>query len=311
MAFKDYLTRSLLISELKELKIDNDSILSEEDRNILYKIIDKIKKLFSLNVRELFRLSDGGGEVEEEIIIYDLYKDVLEEAVNGITAKTVQQGNYFKIVRMTKATPPATYNGFIIERLGIDDEEIAMKWSSGPPSNIRWFKDIDDAARELDQMERQILTKNIPIVKPKLSLRKLPKRVRPPKINVRKIASVMAAHMGDYDASKTISDMNDTELQQAAEVGKQSTSSSWDVFKTVALAYLALTALVSGASGLAALIIGYLAVKGIDLMRRQDPNSGIHQKKLRLSTKSNVQPKDTADTADTAAERFKQFKQSK
>ena len=170
-----------------------------------------------------------------------------------------------------------------------------LRWQQGTPLPFRWFRNLVDAEQELEVRERKMTTD--PIKKPRVDrpiyhsqptdIGGLPAekdsraelhKVMP--VDVQKIATEVATKVGGPEVAKVVQTMDRQQLNKAAQVGqeliRQGGSSRWELAKTVFLGYLSLAALVKGAPGLAALIIGYLAVKGVMYMRSR-PNQANQQ----------------------------------
>lgn len=326
MSFTDSLDGKLFKLDLPDLeseKIFNEAVLPEDRRQTVSKFFNIIKKILALDVSSLFRLADAGGEVQETIIINDLYLDVLCEAADDedyshmqraefdepdplemdpllpkpiLAAKTVFRSNYHKLLEISVKTPDVAFRGYVIDTLDKSDQRIAKELrekvalaKKGSPPPFRWFRNTDDALREMEVMERgsgqqplkKPAVKKTPPVEPvkhhePISYKDL---LEPPKAAAQEKAPIsfedlikpIATHYTDPATAQQISQLDRKQLARAVEVGKQAvkTQPAWSLFKKIFLGYLALQGVATGMKGLAALVVGFLAVAGIDHLRNQ------------------------------------------
>lgn len=325
MLFTDSLDGKLFKLDLPDLeseKIFNEAVLPEDKRQTVSKFFGIIKKILALDISSLFRLADAGGEVQETIIISDLYWDVLCEAAGDedyshmqgaefdepdplemdpllpkpvLAAKTVFRSNYHKLLEISVKTPDVAFRGYVIDTLDKSDQRISKELrdkvalaKKGSPPPFRWFRNTDDALREMEVLERQSggqplkkpAVKKAPPMEPvhhgaPISYKELlePPKAAPAKapLNFEELIKPIAIHYADPETAKQIGQLDRKQLARAVEVGKKAvkTQSPWSIFKKIFLGYLALQGIATGMSGLAALVIGYLAVTGIDYLRNQ------------------------------------------
>lgn len=278
MQFQNSLTEklsSVSISNIdSELDINN-IILTEDERSKLAKIIAAVKKFLSIDITSLFRFAETGGEVTESaVIIHDLWPDVIKEAVEDISVKTAGQGNYHKIVELrVKAEfkgASGVYVGYVIERLTVDNDKIReyvtsslADWTIGMPVPFRWFRSIEDATNELTAEERKLAAP--PVKKPALSKKAVGGA------NIHNVASAVSKHLGRPEIAETIAKLDRAQLMKIAQEGKQAAKGmgAWNLGKKIFLAYLGLGAIVTGIPGIAALVIGFLVVLGIDRIKNK------------------------------------------
>lgn len=323
MSFTNSLDGKLFKLDLPDLeseKIFNEAILPEDKRQTVSQFFSIIKKIFNLNINSLFRLADAGGEVQETIIINDLYLDVLCEAAGDedyshiqgpefdepdpilpkpvLATKTIFRSNYHKLLEISVKTPDVAFRGYIIDTLDKSDQYIAKELrekialaKKGSPPPFRWFRNTDDALRELEVMERQSGAQ--PLKKP--AVQKTPPVTHSQPISYKELLAPdaapikahmsfeelikpIAAHYTDHETAKQIVQLDRKQLIRAVEAGKEAVkaSSAWAIFKKIFLGYLALQGFATGLRGLAALVIGFLAVQGIDYLRNRH-KTGLQQ----------------------------------
>jgi hypothetical protein len=304
MQFIDYLNKTFLVSDIP--------ILETGMTDTMKLIVDKIKKLLDIDIVDLFRLAHVGGDMTgESVIINDLWVDVIVEDMDNISLQTVVQGNKLKILEVSMSKDITIFKGYIIAKLDASNDKIIaylkskmVEWDQTKPLPFRWFKSLEDASKELEANERKLSGE---ILK-KPELKTSNKSSNESSIDANKVAAAMAEHIGRPQIAAQILKFNKDDFIKAASIGKEEVKrmSLWSVAKTIFLGYLALSTLATGIQGLAALVIGYLAVVGIDAMRNttSNPIAPIVPKLKRRK----VTQKATAH--DIAVERFKQFKQS-
>lgn len=292
MSFINKLDYKLLATDLNTLS----------EQQLTPKFFEIIKKLLTLDIANLFRLADSGGDVEEAII-NDLYIDVLKEAVDDdyshytdvkwdddevidlspvlrepkLSVKSIFNTNYHKLLELKVKTPDISFRGYVIDKLSRSDAIIAKElrsrvkeMSPGDPPPFRWYRTTDDALRQIEVLERNI--SNDQLKKPSLKPQVDKSVVHDNPISIEDLIPTVAKHY-DKKAAEIISTLNRQQLAKVVSAGKEATKqmSMWTVAKTIFLGYLSLAALVKGSAGLAALVIGFLAVQGIDYLRKNKP----------------------------------------
>ena len=319
MSFTDNLDGKLFklaLPDLESEKAFSEAILPNDKRQSVSKFFDIIKKILALDINSLFRLADAGGQVQETITINDLYLDVLCEAVRDedyghmeranfdepdplemdpmlpkpvLNTKTIFRSNYHKLLEISVKTPDVSFKGYIIDTLDKSDQKIAKELrdklalaKAGSPPPFRWFRNTDDALRELEVLERQ--KGGQPLKKP--AVQKAPptepvKHGQPisykdllepkPMVPFEELMKPIATHYADPETAAQVAQLDRQQLARAVEVGKTATKdySTWSIFKKIFLGYLALQGVVNGMQGLAALTIGFLAVLGVETLRSQ------------------------------------------
>jgi hypothetical protein len=316
MSFIDKLDQTLLASDI------NYGLVLPEDKRQMAKFFDAIKKLLALDASSLFRLANDGGDVQESVVINDLYLDILKEAADNedyghmssaqwsepdpleldpiikdptMAAKSVFNSNYHKVVEIRVKTPEVSFKGYVIDKLSRPDEEIAKELkeklkntASGGSPPFRWFRNVPDALREIDVLERS--SAKDPLNKPSLKQPKQPKQqdrvVHPNPTSIEELLPKVVSHF-NKGAVQEISNLDRRQLIEVVKAGKEATSamSVWSIAKTLFLGYLSLAALVHGSSGLAALVIGFLAVQGINFLRTKKQSPQTKQPPLRIRQK--------------------------
>ena len=333
MLFSNKLDSKLFQIDIPETEqLFNESIVAEDKRAEAGKIFAIIRKLLSIDVRSLFRLVDNGGEIEESIVINDLFLDVLCEAVAApedyahmqnvdalsaepdpldmdpileqprLSIKTVFQTNYHKLLELQVKTKDVSFKGYVIDKLGRSDtsitrdirNKIAMAKPGSPPP-FRWFRTTDDALREMEVLERDIsqqpqqqqLAK--PPVKPVQPQQPAQQAQQPPEpqqaqniqhpepISIPELVKPVITHFGGAQATKQLAQLDRKQFEQAVLAGKKSLkgTSNWKIFRNIFFGYLslqaAITGLQGGIQGIAALVIGYLAVRGLETLTKKEP----------------------------------------
>ena len=245
----------------------NTSIQSEPDRRIYQSVLDAIKRFFGMSPRDLYQFATEGGSIEEDTIIIDslIPQLIVEQQVHRV----VQSGNYAKVLEIRMPGPGFAYKGFIVTKLGLPNSEVEKalqarmtNWKPGDPVPFKWYKTESEALKAMSDAETKAAGKApTPAKPPKQKVSKKP---------VNELAAKMAQQMGNQEAAGEIVNMTPENIIKFADLGikTKKPGDTWKMAKTVFLAYLALSALVTGAAGLAALVIGYLAVKGWEASRR-------------------------------------------
>lgn len=245
------------------------SIQSSPDRNRYRAVIDAIKKFLGMNARDLYQFANEGGSIEENTIVIEglTPQTIIEQEIKRV----VQSGNYAKVLEVRMAGPEGVvYKGFIVVKLSDSNEKIEKvlkarmgSWAPGQPVPFTWYKTEQEALKALGTVEAKAASKSPTPAQP------IKQKVSKPSVN--KLAAKMAEHMGAQEAAQEIATMSPENIVKLADLGMSTNKpkDNWKMVKTVFLGWLTLSALASGAAGLAALIIGYLAVKGYE--RRQRP----------------------------------------
>jgi hypothetical protein len=296
--------------------------LPEDKRQMMTKFFNSIKKLLAFDVGNLFKLADSDGNLEEAVI-YDLYLDVLLEAVDDedyshmagvrwnepdpldaapmlkdpkLTVNAIFNTNYHKLVEIRVKTPDISFKGYVIDKINKPDTTIAKELKAkllsvypGDPPPFRWYRTTDDALREIEVIERgmtQTPSKKPALNKPANAYAPV---VHPNPTRIEDLIKTTASHF-DKNAANVISKLDRAQLTRVVAAGKEATKtmSIWDITKTIFLGYLALTALVTGASGLAAQVIGFLAVQGVNYLRK-------NKEQPQLRNRNTVKPIRTKD----------------
>lgn len=314
MSFIDKLDQTLLTSDI------NYGLVLPEDKRQMAKFFDAIKKLLALDASSLFRLANDGGDVQESVVINDLYLDILKEAADNedyghmssaqwsepdpleldqitkdptMSAKTVLSSNYHKVVEIRVKTPEVSFKGYVVDKLDKSDNDIAKELKEklkqtapGGSPPFRWFRNTVDAFREISVLEQSMTTN--PTKKPSLKQPKQQDKAvyHPNPISIEELLPKVVSHF-DKAAVQEISNLDRRQLIEVVKAGKEATSSMslWSIAKTLFLGYLSLAALVHGSSGLAALVIGFLAVQGINFLRTKKQSPQTQQPPLRIRQK--------------------------
>lgn len=242
------------------------SIQSEPNRGVYRSIVDAIKRFLNMSPRDLLQFATEGGSIEENILVIESLtpQTILEQEVRRV----VQTGNYYKVVEVRMPGQGFEYKGFLVARLSVPNDKIAKAlqakmagWKPGQPVPFDWYKTEAEALKVMGSHEAKAAGKSPTPAQP------IKQKVT--KSSVAQTAAKMAEQMGNPEAAGEIIKMNNENIIRYADLGlKNKTDDNWKVVKTVFLAWLALSALVTGAAGLAALVIGYLAVKGIEYSKK-------------------------------------------
>lgn len=268
MDLEKKLNIALATSDIAHLMSEDDldtSIQGHPERSRYRAIIDAIKKLLSMEASDLFQFANEGGSIEEGVALIDglVPQTILEQEIK----RTVQSGNYAKVLEIRMQGEGFAYKGFIVVPLSNPNDRIAqviktrMKdWKPGQPVPFQWYKTEAEALKALETAEQRAASQS-------------PAPAQPARQKVTKVAAKMAEYMGSDSAAEIVK-MSPENIIKIADLGMKNKTAEdhWGVVKTVFLAWLALGALVTGVAGLAALIIGYFAVKGIALLKSQPPS---------------------------------------
>lgn len=301
--------------DYKLLETDLNTI---SEQQLTPKFFEIIKKLLTLDISNLFRLADSGGDIEESII-NDLYIDILKEAAEEdfahytnikwddddvidanpilpepkLSVKSIFNTNYHKLLELKVKTPDISFKGYIIDKLNRSDAIIAKElrarikeMSPGDSPPFRWYRTTDDALRQIEVLEQNIANDQLkkPSLKPAID--KPVKHDNP--TNIEELLPTVVKHY-DPKAANVIAKLNRQQLKQVVSAGKEATKqmSIWSVVKTIFLGYLSLAALVNGSSGLAALVIGFLAVQGVNyLQKNKSPQAPKEPSRIRQKPSS-------------------------
>lgn len=270
MRIEKRLNLRLAAEDISILESEEDletSIQSGPERNTYRSIIDAIKRFFNMDARDLYQFAAEGGSIEENLVVIESLTPqvILEQQVY----RTVQSGNYAKVLEIRMPGEGFAYKGFIVVKLEQPNERIEKAlqsrmagWKPGQPVPFDWFKTEAEALKAMSEVETRAAGKSPTPAKPiKQKVTKTP---------VNQIAARMAQQMGAQEAADEIVKMSSQNIIKFADLGLKTKQpgDSWKMVKTVFLAYLVLAALVTGAAGLAALVIGYLAVKGWEAHKR-------------------------------------------
>ena len=250
-----------------ESEEDLETSIAEPNRSNYRAVVDAIKKFLGMDARDLYQFAQEGGSIEEDTIVIEglTPQTILEQEIKRV----VQSGNYAKTLEVRMMGPGGVvYKGFIVAKLEQPNERIekAMQarmaeWKPGQKVPFDWYKTEAEALKVMANVEAKAARKSPTPAQP------IKQKVSKPPVN--EVAAKMAEHMGAKEAAEEIRSMSSENLVKAAELGRRAPKSgNWEIIKAISLGYLALTALVTGASGLAALVIGYLAVKGIEYSKR-------------------------------------------
>lgn len=256
----------LALEDISILESEADlesSIQSEPDRGTYRAVIDAIKKFLGMSPRDLYQFATEGGSIEENLVVIESLtpQAILEQEVRRV----VQTGNYYKVLEIRMAGVNMEYKGFIVAKLSMPNERIAKAlqarmagWKPGQPVPFDWYKTEAEALKAMSAVESKAAGKAPSPAQPiKQKVSKTP---------VNEVASRMAEHMGNETAATEMLNSSSENIIKYADLGLKTKkdTSNWKMVKTIFLAWLALSALVTGAAGLAALVIGYLAVKGYE-----------------------------------------------
>jgi hypothetical protein len=260
----------LATEDIANLESEEDldtSIQSEPDRSTYRSVIDAIKKFLNMGPRDLLQFAQEGGSIEEGLIMIEglTPQTILEQEVHRV----VQMGNYFKALEIRLHGDGFAYKGFIVSKLGHTNDKIEHElqsrmagWKPGQPVPFKWYKTEDEALKAMGAAETNAAGKSPSPARPiKQKVTKLP---------VNQIAAKMAQQMGAQEAADEILKMSSENIVKYADLGMKAKEpgDGWKMAKTIFLSYLALAALVTGAAGLAALVLGYLAVKGWEYSKK-------------------------------------------
>lgn len=269
MRIEKRLNLRLAAEDINILESEEDletSIQSGPERDTYRSIIDAIKRFFSMDARDLYQFATEGGSIEEGLVVIESLtpQTILEQQVH----RTVQTGNYFKVLEVRMPGEGLTYKGFIVVKLNQPNERIEKAlqarmagWKPGTPVPFEWFKTEAEALKDMSERETKAAGKSPTPARPiKQKVTKAP---------VNQIAAKMAQKMGAQEAADEIVNMSSENIIKYADLGmKTKPADNWGMVKTVFLTYLSLAALVTGGAGLAALVLGYLAVKGYEAYRK-------------------------------------------
>ena len=214
-----------------------------------------------------------------------------------LSIKTIFQTNYHKLLELRVKTPDISFKGYVIDKLTKSDASITRdlhnKIAAAKPGNpppFRWFRSTDDALREMEVLERQ--QQQQPLTKPSMKPAQPQQQQQaqqpqqqaqaqqqaqpaPEPIGVPEMARPVISHFGGAQAAKQLSGLDRKQFEQVVLAGKKSLKgkSSWTIFKSIFMGYLAMqaaiTGLQGGLQGIAALVIGFLAVQGVSAMGKK------------------------------------------
>lgn len=270
MHLEKRLNLRLALEDIANLESEEDlntSIQSEPDRSTYRSVIDAIKKFLNMGPRDLLQFAQEGGSIEEGLVVIEglTPQSILEQEIHRI----VQTGNYYKVLEIRLAGEGMAYKGFIVAKLGDPNDRIEKAlqarmagWKPGQPVPFKWYKTEDEALKAMSDSETREAGKSPSPARPmKQKVTKLP---------VNQTAAKMAEYMGSQEAAEEILKMSNENIVKFADLGIKAKESGdgWKIAKTVFLAYLALAALVTGGAGLAALVLGYLVVKGWEYSKK-------------------------------------------
>lgn len=233
-------------------------------------MFDTIQQLLDLPVEDLLDFAEQGGTVEEgKLIIPNMRIEALSE---GIIKREVQTGNYTRTLEIEFMGGSSAHRGYVVVGIGEPNDKVEGSlqkrlegWVPGQPTPFPWFPTEEDALKMAGKLEAKLAREAGQPAKP-------PKAAKQPKANVRQAASSMARRMNRVNISPEIAQASREQLMQYAKMGKQaSTDSTWKMAKYIFLSWLALSAFATGIAGVAALIVGYYIVKGIDHARQSQP----------------------------------------
>lgn len=252
----------LALEDISILESEADLESSGPDRGTYRAIIDAIKKFLDMSPRDLYQFATEGGSIEENLIVIESLtpQAIVEQEVRRV----VQSGNYYKVLEIRMPGDGFEYKGYLVAKLSMPNDRIAKAlqakmagWKPGQPVPFTWYKTEDEALKAMSALETK-------------AAGKIPSPAQPIKQKVAKtpvneVASRMAERMGNEEAATEMMNSSSENIIHYAELGlKTKKPDNWNMIKTIFLAWLALSALVTGAAGLAALVIGYLAVKGYE-----------------------------------------------
>jgi hypothetical protein len=220
-------------------------------------------------------MTQVGGEVKESIIINDLFPEVLCEAKSKIGVKTVKSGNYQKMVEIRVTQDNVVYKGYSILGMGQSNQDAAQlianmmkKWSPGQAVPFRWWRTVEDAAREMGKREQVAAAE----VAPSPGKPRVPAMPEPPP-ELDEVTQRVAQQTGNPDIARHARRMSRAELLKAAKEGQEVVKDNkWGSLKQILLTSLGLYAIVQGGwAGIAAVVLAYYAVQGIKKARETSP----------------------------------------
>lgn len=233
-------------------------------------MFDTIQQLLDLPVEDLLDFAEQGGTVEEgRLVIPNMRIEALSE---GIIKREVQTGNYTRTLEIEFMGGASTHRGYVVVGISEPDQKVEsslqkrlQNWTPGQPTPFPWFPTEEDALKMAGKLEAKLAREAGQPAKP-------PKAGKQPRANVRQAASSMALRMNRPNISPEIAKASREQLMQYANAGKQvAKDNKWQMAKFIFLSWLALSTFVTGIAGIAALIVGYYIVKGIDHARQSGP----------------------------------------
>lgn len=224
-------------------------------------IFDAIQKLLAMDLDDVYDFATSGGYIEEGVLVINKLKGPITEQV---VTKTVHTGNYARIVEISIDKADPVYKVYAIVKLSVSDDRVnadlqrnMARWKDGDPLPFVAYKTVGQALRFLGEIEDKEAEKADEPVKPSAKVS--------PAADINEAAIQMAKRMNKPQVVRVVQKMTPQEILQAARQGKEEADLNyWDIGKYIFLSLLALSSLVTGLAGIAALIIGFYAVRFID-----------------------------------------------
>ena len=293
MDLSNKLTNKLFKSIIEQGSIKENASFVLSEGVTLKDFYNTIKKMLALDVNQLIELSENGGTVSEDVIEINSLLIETDEDFSHIdqsdeadpldlgpvyehptlTVQTAVSGNFSKIIKVNIKTSKMSWIGYVpvVKNISNDSiyREIKNNLINKEKITVSWYNNIKKAMSVMSDLEAR---EKENLINKHLQQRKLVNAQKPiPPTQTQKIPisqEIAAKIVGKKDKTmaEKISKMTKENFIKVVEIGKKNLNFSkpWELFKGIFLTYLSVTALVSGVPGIAALVVGYMATKGID-----------------------------------------------
>lgn len=293
MDFHNILTNKILSEMIdKDNLLDHPSYVITEGIDIK-KFYNIIKTLLSMEPKHLLDMAEHGGDINEDIIEINtlLFEDEDFAHVNlgddededmlgmptmdvpTLNVQTTISGNYAKVLKVSIRNKNMSFVGYVPVNKNVSNNSIfntiKRNLNNKQKLEIVWYNDLKKAMSVMTDIENTE-RKNL-IDRQQQTARKddLNKTQEIPKIEKQPLYQELASKMlakTNPEFAERIKKMSKEGFRKAVAIGKQSLDfkSSYKIFKSILLTYLSFAALIHGVPGIAALVVAYLATRGID-----------------------------------------------